>query len=47
MKDENGSAFPNNDYRRRNWCDSNRDIIEVLMASKELLKKQENLYIKK
>ena len=47
MKDENGSAFPNNDYRRRNWCDSNRDIIEVLMASKEYSKKQENLYIKK
>lgn len=43
MKDENGSVFPNNDYRRRNWCDSNRDIIEVLMASKELLKKTREL----
>ena len=47
MKDENGQAFPNSDYRRSNWCNSNRDLIEALMDSKELLKKQENLYIKK
>ncbi len=43
MKDENGPAFPNSDYRRSNWCDSNRDIIEALMDSKELLKKTREL----
>ena len=43
MKDENGSAFPNSDYRISNWCDSNRDIIEALMDSKELLKKTREL----
>ncbi len=43
MKDENGLAFPNIDYRRSNWCDSNRDIIEALMGSKELLKKTREL----
>jgi hypothetical protein len=47
MKDENGPAFPNSDYRRSNWCDSNRDIIEALMASKNCSRKQENSYIKK
>jgi hypothetical protein len=46
MKDENGPAFPNSDYRRSNGCGSNRDIIEALMDSKELLKKKENLSIK-
>lgn len=43
MKDENGQAFPNSDYRRSNWCDTNRDIIEALMDSKELLKKTREL----
>jgi hypothetical protein len=43
MKDENGPAFPNSDYRRSNWCDSNRDIIEALMDSKELLEKTREL----
>jgi hypothetical protein len=43
MKDENGQAFPNSDYRRSNWCDSNHDIIEVLMDSKELLIKTREL----
>lgn len=43
MKDENGPVFPNNDYRISNWCDSNRDIIEALMDSKELLKKTREL----
>ena len=43
MKDENGLAFPNSDDRRSNWCDSNRDIIEALMDSKELLKKTREL----
>jgi hypothetical protein len=43
VKDENGPAFPISDYRRRNWCDSNRDIIEALMDSKELLKKTREL----
>jgi len=37
MKDENGQAFPNSDYRISNWCETNRDIIEALMNSKELL----------
>ena len=43
MKDENGHGCHNNDYRRIAWCDSNRDIIEVLMESKELLKKTREL----
>jgi hypothetical protein len=43
MKDENCPAFPNSDYRITNWCDSNRDIIEALMDSKELLKKTREL----
>ena len=43
MKDENGQTFPNSDYRLSNWCDSNRDIIEALMNSKELLKKTREL----
>lgn len=43
MKDENGQAFPNSDYRRSNWCDTNRDIIEALMDSKALLKKTREL----
>jgi len=45
MNDENGQGIQKSDYRRSNWCDSNRDIIDALMESKELLK-QENLYIK-
>jgi hypothetical protein len=43
MKDENGQAFPNNDYRISDWCGSNHDIIEALMNSKELLKKTREL----
>jgi len=43
MKDENGQAFPNSDFRRSNWCESNRDIIDALMDSKELLKKTREL----
>jgi len=43
MKDENGQAFLHSDYRRNNWCDSNRDIIDALMNSKELLKKTREL----
>ncbi len=43
MKDENGQAFLHSDYRRNNWCDSNRDVIEALMDSKELLRKTREL----
>lgn len=43
MKDENGHAFPISDSRKSNWCESNRDIIEALMDSKELLKKTREL----
>jgi hypothetical protein len=43
MKDESGQAFSNSDYRRSNWCESNRDIIDALMDSKELLKKTREL----
>jgi hypothetical protein len=43
MKDANGPEFLNQDYRKRNWCESNRDIIEALMESKELLKKTREL----
>lgn len=43
MKDGNGHAFLHGDYRRNNWCDSNRDIIDALMKSKDLLKKTREL----
>jgi hypothetical protein len=43
MKDENGQAFPHSDYRISNWCETNRDIIEALMNSKELLIKTREL----
>ncbi len=43
MKGENGQAFPLGDYRRSNWCDTNRDIIDALMDSKELLRKTREL----
>jgi hypothetical protein len=43
MKDENGQDLPISDSRRNNWCESNRDIIEALMNSKELLIKTREL----
>ncbi len=43
MKDEDGQPLLHSDYRRSNWCDINRDIIEALMGSKELLKKTREL----
>jgi len=46
MKDESCQGLQKSDYRRIAWCDSNRDIIEVLMDSKELLKKTRELIYK-
>jgi hypothetical protein len=43
MKDENAQGFQKSDYSRITWCDSNRDIIEALMESKELLKETRKL----
>jgi hypothetical protein len=46
MKNENSPGLQKSDYRRNAWCDTNRDIIEALMDSKELLKKTRELIYK-
>ena len=46
MKDKNTQGVQKSDYRRNAWCNTNRDIIEALMDSKELLKKTRELIYK-
>jgi hypothetical protein len=46
MKDKNTQGLQKSDCRRNACCDTNRDIIEALMDSKELLKQTRELIYK-
>jgi hypothetical protein len=46
MKNKNSQGSQKSDYRRNASCHTNRDIIEALMDSKELLKKTRELIYK-